>query len=83
MLWDAGQQRVIAERRSHLAAMYVAGRDAYIGGNVALGKAKSSGGAWSPGYAREAAPGPSAEAQSATIARLARMFPGAVRRGDS
>ena len=83
MLWTAGQERLGRESRDRLTELYVTGRDAYIGAQVALGRAKTSGGAFRPGYAGDEAPRATVEAQWATLGRISRMFPGAVRRGDS
>ena len=83
MLWDAGQERINREAKARLVERYVTGRDAYVGAQVALGRAKTNGVAYSPAYVRSEAPAPSAAAQRATLGRIGRMFPGAVRRRDS
>jgi hypothetical protein len=84
MLWNAGQERMARERTARLAELFVSGRDAYVGAQVALGKAKTSGGEYRPGYLSGEAPRAPADAQRATLGRIARMVPGTVvRRSDA
>ena len=83
MLWAAGQQRIVREARERLAELYVGVRDGYVAGNVGLGKAKWSGGDRVPSYARTEAPMRTPADRDTVVAKLAAMFPGAVRRGDS
>jgi hypothetical protein len=80
MLWDAGQQRVTREGRERLAELYVGVRDGYLAGEVAIGRAKVRGDAL-PAYARGPELVRDPAARTATLARLAAMFPGAVREG--
>jgi len=62
---------------------YASSRDAYIAGNVAIGRAKANGDI-RPSYVRAAAGPPSPDAQRGTLARLAAAAPGSiVRRDDS
>jgi hypothetical protein len=85
MLWEAGQIRVHREGRQRLSELYVGIRDGYVAGRVATGAARwSGGGDHTPVYARGDDYQPQTKGgQRATLARLASMFPGAVRRLDS
>jgi len=82
VLWNAGRERIAREERGRLAELYVGVRDGYLAGEAAVGRVKWTG-ASTPWYVDASKPVRSPEAQRAAIARLGRMFPGAVRRGDS
>jgi hypothetical protein len=80
MLWEAGQARVAREAKERLRERFVTTRDAILAADVAVGRAKMTRGSATPAYAQGDAPERSVASQDATIARLARMFPGAVSR---
>jgi hypothetical protein len=52
VLWSAGQARIRRESRERRAELYQAGRDAYVDGNIATGKAKPRGSHRLPEYLR-------------------------------
>lgn len=72
--WDAGQARVAREAKDRKVELYVTARDAYISGNVVIGRAKTKG-SHVPAYAEppKAAKG---------LRQLLREMPGQVVRGD-
>jgi hypothetical protein len=83
VLWVAGQKRVAREGRERLAELFVGVRDGYLAAEGYIGDRIKMRGGGIPAYARGEAPTQSIEAQRATFARLARMFPGAIQRRSS
>lgn len=79
MLWDAGQERVAREGRERLRELHIGVRDGYVAGEVAIGRARYSG-SGKPGYLGGIEVVHDPARQDATLARLARMFPGQVGR---
>jgi hypothetical protein len=78
MLWAEGQRRTARESRERLTELFVGVRDGHVAGEVAVGRATARGDV-TPAYARADGPARSAGSQAAALARLAAMFPGAVR----
>jgi hypothetical protein len=83
MLWDAGQERTVRERRERLTELFVAARDAALDVLVSTGRAKPVGTWRLPPYARAQSSQPvrSPAARDATLAKLGVMFPGIVQQG--
>ena len=75
MLWQAGQARVLAEQRDHLAERYVSTRDAWLSAEVMIGRAKMVRGSHVPDYATP--PGP-----PKGLSDLVKLKGVAVDRGD-
>lgn len=65
-----------------MTELYLTGRDAQVAGAVATGRAKPKGAWREPWYTRDttARGGQSVGAYHATLARLARLAPGSVKR---
>lgn len=76
MLWKAGQDRLVTERRSRMAETYAAVRDGQLAADIAAGRVKTRGDA-RPAYVRDGSARNTGSRQ-ATVARLAAMFPGVV-----
>jgi hypothetical protein len=88
MLWHAGQQRITRESRDRLAELFVTARDAGMDVLVSSGQATPKGRWKLPSYIRGEAPrarpvAPPKADREATLAKLAEMFPDAVRRAAS
>lgn len=77
MLWAAGQRRVVREERDRLAETYIAVRDAYVAGNVAIGRVKSKRNSHVPSYAQPDAETRRRQAKLG-LAQLKTDFPGHV-----
>jgi hypothetical protein len=83
MLWNAGQRRISREGRDRLAELFVTARDAGMEVLVRSGQAKPKGTWRLPSYVQADGPqrpaNPTAD-RDAMLAKLAGMFPDAVRR---
>jgi hypothetical protein len=73
--FEAGQRRVQRESKQRLVEGYVAARDAYVSGNVIVGKAKAKGD-HTPKYAQ-------VDKAKRGLSALMRDLPGTVSRRDS
>jgi hypothetical protein len=75
--FEAGQRRVQRESKQRLVEGYVAARDAYVSGNVIVGKAKAKAkGDHTPKYAQ-------VDKAKRGLSALMRDLPGTVSRRDS
>lgn len=79
MLWAAGQERVARERRSRMAELFAAARDAALDVGVATGQLKPKGSWHLPPYIDS--PEQRTDATRRGLAQLMADFPGNVAPG--
>lgn len=81
MLWRAGQERIVRERKERLADLFWAARDAAIDVGVSTRALKPERGYKRPSYVETPEPERTPATRDAMLRQLAGLFPGMVRIG--